>query len=118
MIPLLLALVSPVAPVSLDDSRWRVQAKESRVERYQGRDSLFLSFGTAWLEGVSFQDGTVEFDVAMPPEAGFHGLIFRAQDDKNYENFYLRPHFSEKPDATQYQPVFNGDDGWQIYSGP
>ncbi|MDQ6802840.1 MAG: DUF1080 domain-containing protein [Acidobacteriota bacterium] len=118
MIPLLLALVSPVAPVSLEDPRWKVEAKESRIERYQGRDALFVRLGVAWLEGVSFQDGTVEFDVAMPPEAGFHGLAFRAQDSENYEHIYLRPHLSDKPDATQYQPVFNGVAGWQIYSDP
>ena len=116
MIPLLLALTSPVAPVSLDDPRWKVEAKESRVERYQGRDALFIREGVAWLDGVSFQDGTVEFDIAMPAEAGFHGLAFRVQDGENYEHVYLRPHLSGQPDAVQYQPIFNGVSGWQIYS--
>lgn len=116
MIPVLLALLSPAAPLPLSDSRWKIDAKESRIERYEGRDALFIREGAAWLDGLSFQDGTVEFDIAMPAAAGFHGLAFRLQDSGNYEHVYLRPHLSGQPDAVQYQPLFNGVAGWQIYS--
>ncbi|CCH57634.1 hypothetical protein BN8_p06832 (plasmid) [Fibrisoma limi BUZ 3] len=39
------------------------------------------------------------------------------QNDKNYESFYLRPHQSGNPDATQYNPVYNGWPSWQLYHG-
>lgn len=115
---LALLFATPAAPISLQDARWRIAAQESKRETYQGRDALFIHGGTAWLDGVSFQDGIVEFDVAAPEDPGFHGLSFRAQSDGDFEHVYLRPHLSAKPDAAQYQPVFNGNSAWQIYSGP
>lgn len=99
-------------------SGWTIEAEESRVERYLGRDSLLLKNGRVWLDSTVFNDGVVEFDVAMSGEQGFHGLIFRAADRQNYEEVYLRPHQGGRPDATQYQPVYNGVTGWQIYSTP
>lgn len=39
------------------------------------------------------------------------------QDINNFENFYVRPHQSGNPDATQYTPIFNGQAGWQLYHG-
>lgn len=97
---------------------WNIAAKQSKIERYLGRDSLFLDSGTAWLDDANFQDGVIEFDVAASAATGFHGLAFRAADHDNFEEVYLRSHLSDKPDATQYTPVFNGLWGWQIYSGP
>ena len=107
-------------PLAADSSwdHWTIDAKQSKVERYLGRDSLLLDGGTAWLDDANFEDGVIEFDVAAPGTAGFHGLIFRAADHDNYENVYLRSHLSGKPDATQYTPVFNGISGWQIYASP
>ncbi|MCP5112600.1 MAG: hypothetical protein GY953_17370 [bacterium] len=50
------------------------------------------------IEGVEFQDGAIEFEVAgsRREEAGaqargFVGLAFRVADPKTYECFYLRP---------------------------
>ena len=80
-------------------------------------DALFMRNGFAWLDGTSFQDGIVEFDVAAPAVAGFHGIAFRAQDDENHEHVYIRPHLSGQSDAVQYQPVFNDNSAWQIYTG-
>jgi hypothetical protein len=97
---------------------WNIAAKQSKTERYLGRDSLFLDNGSAWLDDANFQDGVIEFDVAASAQTGFHGLAFRAADHDNFEEVYLRSHLSDKPDATQYTPVFNGLWGWQIYSGP
>ena len=104
-------------PITFEDPRWKVTAEETRRESYLGRDALYLRNGEAWLDGVTFQDGIVEFDVAAPEDAGFHGLSFRAQDHENSEHIYIRPHLSDKPDATQYQPIYNGNSAWQIYTG-
>lgn len=95
----------------------RVEAAESGAEPYRGRDALRVRNGKVWLDGVDLRDGTVEFDLAVPAEMGYHGLLFRARDAGSYEHVYLRPHLSGRPDATQYTPVFNGVSGWQIYAG-
>ena len=113
MLALLLATT-----IGFDDPRWNISAEESKRESYMGRDALYLRNGAATLDGVTFQDGIVEFDVIAPQDAGFHGLNFRAQDRDNDEHVYIRPHLSDKTDATQYQPVYNGNSAWQIYTGP
>jgi hypothetical protein len=96
---------------------WRVHAVESRFEDHLGRPSLYLRGGIATVAGARLADGVVEVDVAASGARGFMGAIWRVQDRKNYEEFYLRPHQSGNPDATQYAPVFNGISGWQLYHG-
>jgi hypothetical protein len=113
---LLAAAVPSFAAVSWQDPRWRFEAKESKIEPYLGRDSLFLRDGNAWLDGANLRDGVIEVDIAAPGEVGFHGVAFRAADHENYELFYLRSHLSKQPDAAQYTPVFHGIYGWQIYT--
>jgi hypothetical protein len=112
----LFALFAAVSLHAAGWSQWRITAKQSRVEQYLGRESLVLVDGAAWFDSSSFRDGTIEFDVAAPGVTCFPGVAFRAADDNNYELFYLRYHLSDKPDATQYTPVFNGIWGWQIYT--
>ena len=60
----------------------------------------------------------IEFDIAVAEERGFAGLVFRLQDNENFEHFYVRPHQSGKADANQYTPVINDDSAWQLYHGP
>ena len=113
-----LFVVALPAVAGTEWDHWHITAKQSKIERYLGRDSLLLDSGDAWLDDANFQDGIIEFDVAASAEPGFHGLAFRAADHENFEEVYLRSHLSDKPDATQYTPVFNGLWGWQIYAGP
>lgn len=101
-----------------DSSAWDISATESRVESYRGRSALLLREGAAWLKGSSFENGTIEFDVAFSNTVAFPGIAFRAVTRTDYELFYLRASLSGKPDATQYTPVFHGLYGWQIYTGP
>lgn len=103
--------------VPFDTGRWDTKATESRVEDHLGRQSLYLKGGTATVAGVSFTNGWIEYDMAFGGERGFVGGIWRVQDHKNYEEFYVRPHQSGNPDANQYTPVFNGVWGWQLYHG-
>lgn len=103
--------------VELNGESWRVAANEARVEQIDGRDAVYLQGGRIWLDDAEFEDGVIEFELRMPaPQQGFAGLSFRAQDEALYEDFYLRAHLSDRPDASQYQPVINGLGGWQIYS--
>lgn len=116
-IALPLCAIALPAVVDTGWDHWKITAKQSKIERYLGRDSLLLDDGTAWLDDANFQDGVIEFDMAASAATGFHGLAFRAADHDNYEEVYLRSHLSDKPDVTQYTPVFNGLWGWQIYPG-
>jgi hypothetical protein len=105
-----------VADFSAD--RWEINAKAAKFESYKGKDALFLDNGFAILKGANFENGILEFDMAIPDTRGFFGIFFRMQDTKNAEEFYLRAHQSGNPDANQYSPVFNGIAGWQLYYGP
>lgn len=87
------------------------------LEEYLGKPSVRLKFTDALLKDANFTNGIIEYDVAFPAGRGFIGVSFRVQDDENFENFYIRPHQSGNPDATQYQPVFNGKAAWQLYHG-
>ncbi len=121
--PVLLALLlsAPPAhakPVPFSSDAWTIDGREHRVEMFDGMETLFLENGGAFLEEVAFLNGVIEFDLQVTPERGFSGGRWRIQDAGNYEDFYIRPHQSGKPDANQYQPVINGSSGWQIYFGP
>lgn len=103
---------------SIDPGLLQVQAVDGRVEEHLGRQSLRLKGGIATIAGAHLVNGWIEFDLAFTGERGFMGAVWRVQDRRNYEEFYVRPHQSGNPDANQYSPVFNGLSGWQLYHGP
>lgn len=105
-------------PVPFDSELWQCHAVESRFEEHLGRQSLRLKGGIATIAGAHLTNGWIEFDLAFTGERGFTGAVWRVQDPRNYEEFYVRPHQSGNPDANQYTPVFNGVSGWQLYHGP
>jgi 3-keto-disaccharide hydrolase len=49
--------------------------------------------GVAWLKGIQFSNGTLEFDVKGKDLQGqsFVGLAFHGLDNKTYDAIYLRP---------------------------
>jgi sugar lactone lactonase YvrE len=99
--------------VDFDSDRW--VKVNGRVVDHLGRRALV---GTAYLDGVNFQDGVIEVDVAASWERSYPGINFRIQSPRDYERFYMRPHtmkFFES--ALQYTPSINGIAGWQLYSG-
>jgi len=55
---------------------------------YQGL--MRLNSGNAALKGITFSDGTIEFDVNTIGR-GAPGIAFRLQDEDNFELLYLRP---------------------------
>lgn len=115
------ALSAPPAgstePVGFDSPRWQIEAAESRVEDYRGKNSLVLRGGLAILPDAEFTDGIIEYSCAFPRARAFVGVAWRIQDPANREEFYIRPHQSGNPDANQYTPVFNGLTAWQLYHG-
>ncbi len=109
--------IEPPQHTPFDDERWEIEAEEYEIVEYLGQQALRLRGGAAMLPDQNIQNCLVEFDIAASDDRGFAGLMFRVQDDANFEHFYIRPHQSGKPDANQYTPVFNGVSGWQLYHG-
>ncbi|MEO2023433.1 MAG: family 16 glycoside hydrolase, partial [Pirellulaceae bacterium] len=109
--------IDPPESVPLDDERWQIEAVESEIVEHLGQQALKIKGGAAMLPDINIRNGLVEFDIAVTPDRGFAGLIFRSQDNANFEHFYIRPHQSGNPDANQYTPVFNGASAWQLYHG-
>jgi hypothetical protein len=114
---LLFSTESRSQTVPFDSALWEIEAKESRLIEYLGRQSLYLKGGLATVKASHLTDGVIEFDIAFTNERGFMGAVWRMQNPENYEEFYVRPHQSGNPDANQYQPVFNGVAAWQLYYG-
>jgi len=106
--------------IPFDDPAWTFANENYEIVEYLGQPSLHFSgqAGYAYLAEASLLNGIVEFDVALPDQRTFLGMMFRLRDTDNYEEFYFRPHQSGNPDAYQYSPVYNGLNGWQLYHGP
>jgi hypothetical protein len=102
-------------PLTLD--KWDTVGAKFTAETYLGKESILLASGYISAKGVDLRDGTIEADISFPQQRSFPGFAFRVQNLENFENFYVRPHQSGNPDATQYTPVFNGQAGWQLYHG-
>ena len=104
--------------LELKDPGWKLNGNV-KAEPHLGREALRMGTGTAWYPAARFQDGTVEFDVAMTTRRSFVGVRFRAASEEVWEEFYLRAHKSGLPDAIQYAPAFAGArSNWQLYHGP
>jgi sugar lactone lactonase YvrE len=99
--------------VPFDSNRWVfVRADTTRVE-----GQLSLS-GSAYLDGVEFENGVIEADVMVTGARSYPGITFRVQSPANLERVYIRPHRAGfYPDAIQYTPTINGMECWQLYNG-
>jgi hypothetical protein len=106
----------------VDLKAWTWHDGRATATEHLGRACLFVDaadgFAIGTLKSVELEDGVVDVDIAVGAERGFHGVVWRLQDDENYESFFVRPHQVGNPDAIQYTPVFNGSSSWQLYHGP
>lgn len=103
--------------VPFDSDRWTTADADVSLETYKGKEALVLRQGGVFLEDAAFLNGVIDVDISFPKDRAFPGVVFRMVDADNYENFYVRPHASGNPDATQYTPVYNGVAAWQLYHG-
>lgn len=88
----------------------------AKVTDYMGRKCLE---GSAFLKDVSFQNGVIEVDVAVTGARSYPGIVFRRQNENEYERVYIRPHLTPSfQNVVQYVASFNGIDSWQLYNGP
>jgi len=77
---------------------------------------LRLLRGIAYRPDLTFDDGTIEFDLA-PPGGVFAGVAFRMANTADYEIIYfIMSENGERWKAIQYQPVFAGETTWQLYN--
>ncbi len=101
------------------DSGWDYSAAETRaVGPFLGREALRLRNGVAVRRDLSFQDGTIDFDMAVTGHRSFVYIQFRQVAEGENEEIYFRPHKTNLSDAIQYAPVFRGQSAWQLYHGP
>ena len=101
--------------ISLDNESVKLIGENASISSEYGQKCLKPNGGVAELIGVEFSNGTIEYDVVFNKERSFLGVNFRSVDNENAEQFYIRPHQSGNPDATQYTPVYNGLSAWQLY---
>ena len=89
------------------------------VKEFDSKLSTCISNGTgiAYLDGIDFQNGTIECDVYSPSPKAYLGIVFRVGSLSNFEYIYFQPHTSGKWDAVQYDPIFNRSATWQLYNG-
>ncbi len=105
------SLIAQDEIIGFTKDNWNLQGQ---VVDHLGQKSLR---GRAILKDVEFENGVIEVDMAFEGGRCFAMILFRIQPGNSCENFYIRPHKSGKYDALQYQPVYGGLGGWQLYSG-
>jgi hypothetical protein len=103
--------------LSFESGAWEWGAAEHECATFAGRAATVARGFAAVLADVELTDGWVELELSVGPDRAFHGVVWRAADDQNYESFFVRPHQVGNPDAVQYTPVTNGISSWQLYHG-
>ncbi len=75
--------------------------------------------GTAILKDIEFRNGTLEWDMWTTGGRSYAGVTFRYQNNRDSEEFYVRPHKGNGlfPDAFQYTPIYHGVSCWQLSHG-
>jgi len=103
--------------LSFHSDGWDWGEGEREHSMFRRRMSTVARGFAAALADVELEDGWIDLELAVGTERSFHGIVWRAADDRNYESFYVRPHQVGNPDAVQYTPVTNGISSWQLYHG-
>lgn len=103
---------------SQPSSVWNLEHATVASTASPTRDGLRLLRGIAYRPDLSFENGTIEFELGTPGSA-FAGVAFRMASTADYDIVYFR----STDDRTrwagiQYQPVFAGETTWQLYHGP
>lgn len=100
------------------DATWTLNGAATTRATIDGRDALTFETGTAERSDIAMQDGRIDVDVKLTDRRSFVYLHFRMVTPDEHEEFYLRPHKSNLPDAVQYAPVWQGESAWQLHHGP
>jgi hypothetical protein len=101
-----------------DAEGWTSTGQDVRVIQVDGRSAFSLRSSRVFRRDVRLLDGTIDVDVRLTRTRSFAYVQFRMESENDHEEFYLRPHKSDLPDAVQYAPVFHGQSAWQLFHGP
>ena len=85
--------------LSFHSDGWDWGEGEREWSIFRRRMSTVARGFAAALADVELEDGWVELELAVGAERSFHGIVWRAADDRNYESFFVRPHQVGNPDA-------------------
>lgn len=93
---------------------WTVEG-ETTFQPHLGTNAALIRKGVMVANGVTFQDGTIEFDVDA--ESMGAGIGFRWKDSSTFECLYLRPNPMSPgaSDALQYTPQSRGVLLWDLF---
>src|SRR4051794_16210366 len=103
--------------IGMTADRWQTKENAEFLRQLGFFHGLMrLNSGNAVLKGISFSDGTIEFDVNTIGR-GMPGIAFRQQDERNFELFYLRPDPSCPAfrACIQYAPQTHGVLLWDLF---
>jgi hypothetical protein len=103
--------------ISMIADHWQTKENAEFLRQlgfYQGL--MRLNSGDALLKGITFTNGTIEFDVNTIGR-GAPGIAFRQQDENNFELLYLRPNPSCPAfhACMQYAPETHGVLLWDFF---
>jgi hypothetical protein len=107
-------LAIPITP-----DRWTLSA-DAKIVEHRGVPAIefgkSLMGAEALINGLSFKDGTIEFD-AEPMQRMGPAIAFHRRDGQVYESFYMRalPDCATNEACLQYAPVVHGVLMWDIY---
>jgi hypothetical protein len=73
--------------IPFNSARWEFDAGEYKIGNYFGKEGVFLKDGSAIVKDSEFKNGIIEFDIAVTDKRGFMGVVWRIQDDNNYEEW-------------------------------
>jgi hypothetical protein len=108
--------VEPIA-ISMTADHWQTKENAEFLRQLGFHHGLMrLNSGDAVLKGITFSDGTIEFDVNTIGR-GAPGIAFRQQDEGNFELLYLRPDPScpAFQACIQYSPQTHGVLLWDLF---
>ena len=120
----LLALFPDLSAQSLPLSSqyWKIINNDNNEEidfqtvQFKGKEAIHLKrHQISLLKKGDYDNFVIEMDIAG---ASMPGIGFRAKDLWNYEYVYCRIFSSNKQDALQYIPIYNGAQSWQLYNYP
>ena len=103
--------------VTMTADNWRTKENAKFLRQLGFYHGLMrLNSGDAVLKGITFSDGTIEFDVNTIGR-GVPGIAFRQQDEGNLQLFYLRPDPScpALQACIQYDPQTHGVMLWDFF---
>jgi hypothetical protein len=104
--------------IPMTAERWSFPAGSCEFLQHRSVPAMRLltKEGVSVLKGLSFANGTIEYDVE-PESEDFAGIYFRKKDSLESEYFYLRLFAPGVPNVmadVQYTPVIDGVNCWNL----